>query len=324
MTLHQLEVFASIAKRLNVSQSQLSRELRVSQPAISQQLKFLEADLGGAMFTRNGRGLVLTERGQAIREDVEAILGQVDALKKKYAGPQEDQTKKSLTLGGSHGPSTSVLPSLMTLFKKHHPSAEIELKAGSSPDMQDLVLNSEVELAVITNPYPSSSLEMEPFGELKLCVFVATHHPLANRKEIKPEELALFPLIIGRTRKGRSRSHELLGSMAARGLKLNVLMRCEWPDAVKAVVREGEAIGMLYEDVVEEAVSNGLFKIIKVAGLNLTVLSYIVYSRERPLSQNAQDFLALLRAARGKSPSSKTAVQAGKASSVPCSSTQGG
>ena len=58
MTLHQLEVFASIAKRLNVSQSQLSRELRVSQPAISQQLKFLEADLGGAMFTRNGRGLV--------------------------------------------------------------------------------------------------------------------------------------------------------------------------------------------------------------------------------------------------------------------------
>jgi hypothetical protein len=44
-------------------------------------------------------------------------------------------------------------------------------------------------------------------------------------------------------------------------------------------------------------VQAGQFKILNVAGVNLSVISYILYSREKPLSQAAQEFLQLLRGA---------------------------
>jgi len=40
---------------------------------------------------------------------------------------------------------------------------------------------------------------------------------------------------------------------------------------------------------------NKLFKVLEIPGLALTVQSYIVYYKDRPLSPPAKDFLALLR-----------------------------
>jgi DNA-binding transcriptional LysR family regulator len=84
--------------------------------------------------------------------------------------------------------------------------------------------------------------------------------------------------------------------MGSERLNLNVLMRCEWPDAVKTAVAHSDAVGVLYLDLVEQGVKAGLFKIINVAGINLSVLSYIVYAKGKPLSQNAREFLGFLRA----------------------------
>ena len=226
------------------------------------------------------------------------ILAQIDALAEKYGVKADSENSKLLCVGGSHGPATVALPSLLVLFKRYHPSIELDFIVRNSPDMQDLVIASIVELAVITYPEPSALLEMEPFRTFELCFFVAAHHPLAKTKQITAETLAKFPLVTARPVKARSRTEEVLGGMTAKGLKLNMLLRCEWPDAVKTVVHQGGAVGLHYLDLVDQGVRDGLFKIIHVRGANLSAISYIVYSREKSLSRNAQDFLGLLRAAR--------------------------
>jgi DNA-binding transcriptional LysR family regulator len=189
------------------------------------------------------------------------------------------------------------VPSVLAAFKELYPPTDIQLRVSNSPNIQELVASSEVDLAVVTNPSPADSLEMEPFKTFRICFFVSPAHPLAASKHVTGQMLARYPLVIGRAKKARSRTDELLNSMAAHGVKLNVLMRCEWPDAVKSVVREGEAIGILYLDNVEQGVRAGQFKIIDVAGVNLSIISYIVYPKEKALSQNAQEFLRFLRAA---------------------------
>lgn len=119
--------------------------------------------------------------------------------------------------------------------------------------------------------------------------------------------MAALPLVIPGERNGRHRTKELLNSLMAHGLKPNVLMCCESPDSVKAVVRNGDAAGILYEDLVEVAVEKGLFQTLKVTGVDLGEQSYIVYSKEKPLSHGAKDFLGLLRAMRsGSRPMRKT------------------
>ena len=97
--------------------------------------------------------------------------------------------------------------------------------------------------------------------------------------------------IAGTTEKALKRLQE-------RGLGIKIGLRCEDPMAVKAAVRQGMGVGMGFEDTIKAEVNAGEMKILRVRGLQLEASSFIVYSKQRPLSPLAQEFLELLRAER--------------------------
>ena len=68
--------------------------------------------------------------------------------------------------------------------------------------------------------------------------------------------------------------------------------------AIKAAVRQNMGVGIVYEDVIKSEVASGEFKILDVDGLELEGESFIIYSKTRPLSPVAQEFLELLREMR--------------------------
>ena len=55
-------IFYVVANNGNITKA--SEELNISQPAISKSIKNLEDQLGGALFTRTKRGVILTEEGK--------------------------------------------------------------------------------------------------------------------------------------------------------------------------------------------------------------------------------------------------------------------
>ncbi|HBY32138.1 MAG TPA: transcriptional regulator, partial [Bradyrhizobium sp.] len=61
MDFRQLRTFACVAELGSLSKA--SDTLRVAQPALSRQIKLLEHELRTELFTRNGRGMVLTDAG---------------------------------------------------------------------------------------------------------------------------------------------------------------------------------------------------------------------------------------------------------------------
>ena len=75
-------------------------------------------------------------------------------------------------------------------------------------------------------------------------------------------------------------------------------MRCDTPGAIKAAVRQKMGVGFAFEDSLKAEIDAGEFKILKVRGLELEVESFIIYSKKRPLSLLAQQFLELLRGVR--------------------------
>jgi DNA-binding transcriptional LysR family regulator len=68
--------------------------------------------------------------------------------------------------------------------------------------------------------------------------------------------------------------------------------------AVKAAVRQRMGVGLGFEDTIKAELDDGKFKILAVRVLKLEGASYIVYSKRRPLSPIAQEFVNLLRGAR--------------------------
>ena len=57
-------VFYVVATCGNITKA--SQELRISQPAVTKQIKTLENQLGGELFIRTKRGVILTDNGKEI------------------------------------------------------------------------------------------------------------------------------------------------------------------------------------------------------------------------------------------------------------------
>ncbi|MBI4526372.1 MAG: hypothetical protein HY695_21440 [Deltaproteobacteria bacterium] len=77
-------------------------------------------------------------------------------------------------------------------------------------------------------------------------------------------------------------------------------MRCEAPEGVKTAVRKGMGMGLLYGDNVMPDIRRGEFAELALPGIELEGRSYLVYHKTRPLSQDAEDLLALLRRHRSR------------------------
>jgi DNA-binding transcriptional LysR family regulator len=306
MTFRQLELLASVAKHRSITQT--AREFRVSQPAVSQQLKRLQDELGAILVKKNGKGIEITENGFSADKEGRLILSLVDGLKKKFLKSPESTTAASLTLAGGHVLSTSLLPALLARFSKTHPAAKLTLRTGNSREIEELILASKVDLAVITRPTFSTFLQTEPFRAETLTAFVSHRHPLAKRKTIEASDLPRVSLVVRVGRQGETPMEDRFRSLGPKGSNLKIAMRCESPESLKEAVRNGVGVGVLPHEIIKRELARGEFKTVRLAGIDLTGQNYIVYSKERPLSKPAQDFLALLRAERLRTPRVKRAT----------------
>jgi DNA-binding transcriptional LysR family regulator len=288
MSLDGIPIFVLIATYRNITRA--AKEMGISQSTASRQLQRLEEELGRKLFKKNGSGIELTQFGQTFLNEVSPPMAQLIAVTQRYTRRGE-----TLILAGSHGPSTHLLPSLMNQFTGTHPSLRLELRTGTSVEIEELLLTSEVDLAVIANPTMSPSLQMEPYRTEKLTAFVAPGHPVARKKSIETSEFGLIQLIVRSRRNGQSRSEAQVSEFTKKGTKFKNVMRCQSTESVKAAVRNGMGIGILFQDAIKRELDEGEFIAIEFAGLDMVRQTYIAYSKKRPLSPSARAFLSLLQ-----------------------------
>ncbi len=75
LPLNALRAFEATARLENMSRA--ANELHVTHGAVSRHIRALEAELGVALFSRQGRGLVLTDAGRRLRDVAAASFGQL-------------------------------------------------------------------------------------------------------------------------------------------------------------------------------------------------------------------------------------------------------
>ncbi len=81
MTLHQLKIWTTIARRLSITKA--ATELHIKQPSVSQQIKLLEKEYRVKLYEVNSRGVDLTPAGRVVLKYAKRILSQVDSLEKE-------------------------------------------------------------------------------------------------------------------------------------------------------------------------------------------------------------------------------------------------
>jgi DNA-binding transcriptional LysR family regulator len=289
MTLHQLRIFECVVRHLNITKA--SAVLHISQPSVSQQLKLLEEEFGTKLFIRLNQGVELTPEGEEFFTGIRPLLAEAENLEQKFKGKPKANDTAPLIVGGSHNVSVNVLPKLLMALKERHPSVQLILEANESRIMETRLLNSEVEIALITNPSHRAELVYEPYEEMEVVAFCLPTNPLA-RKKLTLKELVERPLVL----RSGGRTERMLTNL---GYQLNVAFRCELSGAVRAAVRIGMGVGILYRNAVASRVARGNLKLINVPELKeMGVKSFIIYDRRKPLAPMAQEFLQILREKR--------------------------
>jgi len=285
MTLHQLRIFECVARDLNITQA--SGELHLSQPTVSHHLKLLEEECHVKFLSRNNHGIQLTREGLVFLEAIAPILQQLEIVEAGFKANQKAQIR-GLLVGGSYSISVSLLPQLLIAFRTTHPGFRFVLETNDSRVLERRVLDSQLDIAVITNPSHFPMIVYEPYRLHKVVAFGPPSCPLVG-KIVKLTELSETPLVC---RTGSSTLNEL----TKLGVRLNLAVQCEAPDAVKASVYKGMGVGILHWESVEDDIAMGILKQIRVPELEkLQVRSYIMYDDRKPLRPIAHAFLELLR-----------------------------
>jgi DNA-binding transcriptional LysR family regulator len=283
--------------------SRAARAMRISPSTASRQLARLQGKFGVRFFKRNGRAIELTARGQSYFEEIQPHLSQIDSIEEKYR-----RNPNTIVLAASYRPSKYVLPPLLAMFLKKHPKATIDLRTHSSAQIEKLLLEGKVDLAMTTNPTLSrSEFVTEPYSPEPLLPFVAADHPLAQAPSFHASKVGIIPVVLKPRREGQSRTEGALKELEKNGMKFGVSIRSNSPEVVKECVRSGLGVGFLYYNSIKRGIDNRYFKALRFPGFDLAGRNYIVYSKEGPLSELAGQLLDFLLGSVKRIPSAAEA-----------------
>src|SRR5262249_50616618 len=144
-------------------------------------LKLLEEEYGASFFVRQSHGVKLTDKGQAFLKAIAPVLSQLEDIERRLKVNATTRKSLCLAIGGSRNVSLLVLTRLIKAFKESHPSVEFILAANESPVIEKHLLNSELDLAVITNPSHIDGLIYESFDQMEVVAFCLPTNPLAGQ-----------------------------------------------------------------------------------------------------------------------------------------------
>lgn len=146
MTLEQLRIFVGVAEREHMTRG--AEALNITQSAASGAIATLEARYGVPLFHRVGRGIQLTQAGQAFLGEARAVLGRAahaETMLADFSGMMRGR----LTLVASQTIASYWLPPRLTAFHARYPQIEIDVAIDNTQGAAEQVLNGTVELGFI-------------------------------------------------------------------------------------------------------------------------------------------------------------------------------
>jgi DNA-binding transcriptional LysR family regulator len=145
MELRHFRYFIAVAEESSLGRA--AHRLRVSQPALSQQISDLESELGLKLFTRNSRGVELTEAGRAF-----LVRGRGVLIAAGQAAEQAREAAKGergrLVIGGLNGATISFLPGVLSRFRDQYPLVELTPLRMNNREQVEAVLNGSIMLGI--------------------------------------------------------------------------------------------------------------------------------------------------------------------------------
>lgn len=252
MDIRQLRTFSCVAELGSISKA--SDTLRVAQPALSRQIKLLEHELRAELFTRNGRGMVLTDAGRLLLARTAGIVRQIDQVRDEIqsaGGPPSGRVVLGLV------PTVSCVLSarLARRTVDRYPGISLCIVESYSGHLMEWLHRGEMDLALIYGPSSDLHLTVQSLGRDTIVAVGPRGSGLAQRKQVDIGWLLRQRLVLP------SHSHGLRAliehAAAKKKLKLDVNLEADSFRVLTSLVEEGLGYTLLPPSSVRNEVAAG-------------------------------------------------------------------
>jgi len=248
MNLQQFRFVRETIRR-DYNLTEAARSLFTSQPGVSKAILEFEDELGVQIFERHGKRIKgLTKPGKAVAQVVERIMQEIDNLK-KVSDEFARRDEGSLVIACTHTQARYVLPKVIPSFRQHFPKVHLSLAEGSPPQLAQMVLSGQADLAVATESLAlTPGLETMPCYIWEHSVVVKPDHPLVELSfkkdfELTLEHLASSPIVT--YDKAFSGRLSIDRAFEAQSIRPDVVLEAIDADVIKTYVDVGLGIGII-------------------------------------------------------------------------------
>lgn len=157
-TLRQLQYFRAVAEQRNFGRA--AQTCHVSQPALSVQIKALEEAMGGVLFERQARDILLTPLGRDVLDRASQILdaaGKLNQFARDHSGGH-----RSLSVGIIPTVAPYLLPGVLAGLRAADVSLRVNIRESRTENLMTLLRSGDIDAAVLAIPAGGDGLIEEP------------------------------------------------------------------------------------------------------------------------------------------------------------------
>src|SRR6516162_8955122 len=188
MEMHQVRYFLAVAETLNFTRA--AERCNVSQPALTRAIQQLEEELGGLLLRRERKLTHLTDFGRLIEPHLRQLHADADAAKstaKRFLSLQEAEIRLGVMC--TIGPVRFM--GFLAHFRSANPGCEITLVEGVPTRLSELLLQGELDLAVMAQPDPfNERFDVVPLYRERFCIAFPTGHRLEQQNRVSISDVA--------------------------------------------------------------------------------------------------------------------------------------
>jgi len=245
-------VFYTVANTGNITKA--AEELMISQPAISKSIKNLEEQLGGQLFIRTKRGVILTDEGKEFYNYISRAMEYIYNAENKFKDLINLNTG-TIKIGISTTLTKEFLTPYLEIFHSKYPKIDIQIITNLSGELIPKLKNGLIDIMIlnIVDESFDKDINIIPCKEIQDCFVVnSTYKDLIN-KELSFSDLNDYPLIL--QSKG-SNTRKFLDDLV---IKHNVVLKPIMELASYSLVVEFSKIGLGIGYVTKDYINKELF-----------------------------------------------------------------
>jgi len=189
------KIFYQVANSGNITHA--SQKLNISQPAISKSIKNLESQLGGELFVRTQKGVVLTEEGKIFYNHIKNAINNITNAENEFSN-LINLNNGSIRIGVSTTITEKYLLPYLKRFHELYPNITIHMYTDISNELLDKLKNGNIDLAivhVIDKDY-GYDIDINKIKKIHSCFVVNESYKELTKNPISIKELKNYPIIL--------------------------------------------------------------------------------------------------------------------------------